>query len=200
MGRAVAVADDPGPVDRDRAERLGGDALGPDAAGGQRGAHGAHERVGAAEVVVGVDGHAGPFEDGEVETAGDVVVGAAAVAGGRPAVGDHAVGVGERGEQRVDLGAEGVVGAVAGAVEPPDRPRRGVAGERVEHREHRRRADAGAEQDDRPVARPQDEGAARGRDLEHVPDAHGVVQPAAGRAVALDADPEAASPGTSDSE
>jgi len=58
----------------------------------------------------------------------------------------------------------------------------------VEHREHRGRADAGADQDDRARAVAQDEAPARRRGVDAVADPQVLVQPAAGGAVALDAD------------
>ena len=82
---------EPGGVDGDGAEGLGRDALGRDATGGERGADGAHEALGAAQVVVGVLRDLGALEDREVEPSGDVVVGAERFAGARPAVG-HARG------------------------------------------------------------------------------------------------------------
>ncbi len=61
----------------------------------------------------------------------------------------------------------------------------------MEHREDGRRADAGAEQDDRARAVAEDEHAARRGDIDHVADLDVVVQVAAACALAFDADPEA---------
>ena len=111
--------------------------------------------------------------------------------GAGAAVGHDAVGVREAGEQRFDLVAEGVFVAVARAVQPPHRPRAPLARQRVEHRQHRGRADAGADQHDRPRAGAQGEGAARSGRVDRVADGGVLVQVAAGGALALDADPVA---------
>ena len=107
------------------------------------------------------------------------------------AVGHDAVGAGQLRKQRVDLLTEGLLGSIARPVQPPDRPRALLAAEGVEHRQDRGRADAGADQHDRPGPRAQREAPARGGHVDHVTDGGVLVQVAARRALALDADPVA---------
>ena len=97
-------------------------------------------------------------------------------------------------EVAADLVGERVLRAVAGAVDPPDLALVTRRGEAREHGEHRRRADAGAEEGDRPRRpRVERERPARGADLEHVAGRGAVVQVRAHRAagLALDAEPVA---------
>src|SRR4029079_13953445 len=54
-----------------------------------------------------------------------------------------------------------LLGPVAGAVQPPDISAGLGAGQRMEHRQHRRRTHSCAQQKDRRVGRPQDKGAPR---------------------------------------
>ena len=65
-----------------------------------------------------------------------------------------AVAVGKRFEQAARFLGERMFAAVAGSVKPPDFPRRCFGRQCVKHREHRRHADPGTQQDDRRVARP----------------------------------------------
>ena len=72
--------------------------------------------------------------------------------------------------------ANGVVAAAARAVQPPDLALGVLLRQRVQHGEHRRGADAGADQQHRRVGvGVEDEGAARRGDLEPVADARGGV-------------------------
>jgi hypothetical protein len=128
------------------------------------------------------------FEHREVESARDVVVGAGRVVAGRPAVGDEPVGIGQGGEERVDLGAEGVLVAVARAVHPPHGPRAALAGQGMQHREDWLCADPGANQRDGAPARAQDEVPPRGGSVDDVADRHMVMQVPAAGALALHAD------------
>ena len=191
MRRAVGLHEARG-VDGDRAEGLRRDALGRDAASDERRADALHEAVGSAQVVVGVLGHLRAIEDREIESSADVVLGAGRLPGVGPAVGHDPVAVAETGEQRVDLGAEGVVVVVARPVHPPDRPRGLLARQGVQHREHGGRADPGAQQHDRARAVAQDEGAPRGGGVEQIADLEVLMQVAARFTLALDADPVAA--------
>ena len=79
----------------------------------------------------------------------------------RVAVADESVCVGEHGEEVVDLAGEAVLGSAAGAVEPPHLPARSFLGQGVQHREHRRGADACTHQDHGPIARLEHEGSPR---------------------------------------
>ena len=79
-----------------------------------------------------------------------------------PAVGDVGAGVRQPREQGADLGGERVLAAVARAVDPPHLALGALRGERVEHRQHRRRADARAEQHDGPDRVAVEREAARG--------------------------------------
>ena len=97
-----------------------------------------------------------------------VEVDAGPVTRSRVAVADEPVRVGEQGEKVVDLGGEAVLGAAAGAVEPPDLSWRSFLGQGVQHGEHRRGAHAGTDQDHGPIAWPEHEGASWSRDLEGV--------------------------------
>ncbi len=106
------------------------------------------------------------------------------------AVADMAVMVGQPSQQPAHLGGERMFATVAGAVQPPDLSRRCFRGERVQHRKHRRYADAGTQQDDGPRILPQRETSARRADLHSVANLDLVGDILARRAVgfALDAD------------
>ena len=86
------------------------------------------------------------------------------------AVANDAVGVGKLGEQAERLLLEGVLGAVASAVQPPHLPSRRLVGEHVKHRHHGRRPDPGTHKPHSVIARTQHEGAARRTRLEDVLD------------------------------
>ena len=105
----------------------------------------------------------------------------------------------ERGEQRARLGRERQVAAAACAVEPPDLAAGMLRRQGVEHRQDRRRADAGADQQHGRAGLGEDEGASRRPDLEPVSDRDPGVQVAAGGALllALDGEPVAARAGPS---
>ena len=84
-----------------------------------------------------------------------------------------------------------MVAAAAHAVQPPDRALGALLRQRLEHGEHRRGADPGADQQDRGIGSIQDERAPWRGDVDAVADGEPGVQVAAGGAVvlALDGDP-----------
>ena len=170
-------------------EHLHRDAVGRDAAGGQRAGEVVHERAGAAHVEIGLGGRdAARVDHIRGEPSGDVEAG---VAGVGPAVANDAVGVRQLREQFADLRRERVLGAVASALQPPHRPRRALGRQHVEHREHGGRADAGAEERHRASAFPEHELAAGRAGLELITDVQLVVDvvTAGAMGLALDADP-----------
>src|SRR6478672_5481802 len=81
--------------------------------------------------------------------------------------------------------------AVMSAVEPPNLPRRPCGDQGVEHREHRSRPYAGAQQNHRFLARPQRETSSRRAYIENVANLNVIVQERAGYTLnlALDAYP-----------
>jgi hypothetical protein len=84
-----------------------------------------------------------------------------------------------------------VIAAAARTVQPPDLALVARGCERVQHREHRRRADTRADQEQGRGAGREREGAARGGDVEQVAGPHPRVEIIAGNPISfpLDADP-----------
>ena len=113
------------------------------------------------------------------------------VAATRPAVTDIAAAVREREHEAADLGGKRMMLPDRGRVQPPDLSCRAGRRQRVQHGQHRRRADSRAEQHDRPFAGLQDEASARRADVERIAHTDMLVQVGSGRAVRLDlhADP-----------
>ena len=172
--RPVAGLDDAGAVGGDGAEDLGGDPLGRHAAGGERGADRPHERLGSADVVVGVRGDAQPVERRRrragLRGRGRCRAGPRRRAGCRRRRGGRRAA--RRGARRPRPRRRARRGCARRAATRPARVA-ALRHQRVEHREDRRGADAGADRA-RPgrVPVPQDEVAARRGDLEHVADLH----------------------------
>ena len=165
---------------RGRAEALAADQLLGNARRAQPGGQPVEERRRPAEVVLGVARDAERGERVRVDAALGVVVAAEHVARLGPAVEHVQAPVREPPDQLADLLAERVLAAVAGAVDPPDVALRPLGRERVQHREHGRRADAGAQQRDGAAAGAvEHERPARARQLEHVAGLDGRVQVAA---------------------
>jgi hypothetical protein len=173
------------------AEDLGADAGRLDAARGQGGGDIRHERGRPAQVGIGIAGQVQGGQDRRRQASGRVIVGALEVIRARAAVADVPVRAGQRGQQGAGFGGERLIGAAAGAVQPPDVPAGPGRGQRVQHGQHRCRADTRADQQDRRLARAQGEGAARRGYLQLVTRPHPGVQVLAGGAVflPLDADP-----------
>ena len=108
---------------------------------------------------------------------GRVVVLPELVAGGGPAVADVAPAARERRDEasRVDARTDGSRGSSRhGATRPLATGRR--SGQRVQHGQHGRRADARAEQHDRTFARAEDEAPARRAGVEDVAHAHAALR------------------------
>ena len=149
---------------------------------GQGGGDVLHERARTTEVEVRVGWDADVAEHSAGQTPGDVEV---LIAGPGVAVADDAVGGGQLGEQLGGLLSEGVLSAVASSVQPPDLTRRALARQHVQHREHGRGADPGADEHHGPLTGAQHERAARGAGVDHVPDVQPIVQVATPGAVRL---------------
>ena len=191
--RAVAVLDDARGVDGDGAERLGGDALGRDAARGERGADRAHEAVGPAHVVVGVRrgrrrgrgrrGRGGRRRRSPRRPS-------AAPAGCRRRA-RWRVRQRRRAARRPRRRRRARRGCARRAATTPAACRARATSACSIARTGVAPTPALSSTTGR-VAVAQDEAAARGGDVEHVADLHVVVQVAAAGALALDADPVAA--------
>ena len=108
----------------------------------------------------------------------------------RAAVADVRPRVRQMVEQGADLVGERMLGAAAGAVDPPDLARGPLRRQRVEHGQHRRRADPRAQQDDGARGLVEDERPGRRAELDDVAHPDPVVQVRADDAVALDPDAE----------
>ncbi len=125
-------------------------------------------------------------EDGRRQATGLIEVSPELVSGAGQAVRDITAGARERADQAARLGGEGMVVAIARSVQPQDgtgRPRRR---QRVQHRQNRRRADTGAEQNDRRIPGLQDEASARRAHAERVAHADVLSQIGARGAVRLE--------------
>ncbi len=105
--------------------------------------------------------------------------------GARPAVADVSVAARERSQQFAGFLEEGVVVAIARAEEPPDVPPRAFRRQRVEHRHHRGCAHAGAQQDDRSLARAEREGAPGRAHIQRIAHPGAIAEVGAGHAVEL---------------
>src|SRR3954453_20036604 len=81
---------------------------------------------------------------------------------------------------------EGMMLPVASPVKPPDRPCRAGCCQRVQHRQHRRRADPRADQHERAISGLENEAAARRADVERVAYPHLVAQVRSGGTVRLE--------------
>src|SRR6516165_4297306 len=101
----------------------------------------------------------------------------------RPAVLDVAVAVLQLLEQSTRLLAERVLRTIARSVEPPNRVARLLGRQGVQHRQHRRHANARAQQHDRLAARTEGEAAARRADLHVAPRLYARAQIGTGEAV-----------------
>ena len=179
--RARRGGDDAGGQRFATAEALGVDPGSGDAPRGEAGGDLAHEARRAAQVEVAVAADSQRLEASCVEMAGLVEVPPGNVSGFGPAVGDVTPAARQRSDETARVGREGMALAAAGAVQPPDLPLRARRGKRVQHRQHRRRADARADEGYRPFALRQDETAPRRAHLEHVARAHPPVQVSARR-------------------
>ena len=71
-------------------------------------------------------------------------------------------------KQGAALGREGMLGAVTGAVQPPDLPRRFGGGKRMQHGEHRSRAHSDGQQDYRCLAVGEEERPSRCGDVDPI--------------------------------
>ena len=85
----------------------------------------------------------------------------------------------------MSLGGERVLGRAAGRVEPPHLPFTPGGGKLVQHRQYRRDADPGGDEQHRPGTVIQGELPARGGDLQQFPRCQALAQPAARCAVRL---------------
>src|SRR6266480_3570944 len=86
----------------------------------------------------------------------------------RPAVPDLTSPASKHLKKLSHLRAERMGLAIACTVQPPDLPKRSARRQGMQHREHRCRADSGAQEHHRSVARPQREAASRFADIEDV--------------------------------
>jgi hypothetical protein len=137
----------------------------------------------ATQVEVGIPGNPDFLEQQRREMAWPIEVVAGPVFRRRPAVGHAAMGRRECREQIVRLLGKRMVRPVAGCMQPPNRPgRHGVHGGRaVQHRQHRRDADTGADEHDLCRAGRQRERAARSADLQATARPDALVEKAAAR-------------------
>jgi hypothetical protein len=167
------------------------DVGGVEADRGQAGAHLLNEWCRTAQVCLGLARWLELGEQRRGETAGAVVITAFAVVGTGSAVVDAGTNVRERSEERARLGGEGLVTVAACAVQPPDLPIGMLLRQGVKHGRDRRRADAGADQQQGRVRAVEDERAAGCGDVELVADGEPGVEIAADGAVGfpLDGDP-----------
>ena len=181
------------PLRRGAAEALAADPLGGHPAGAQAGRELVEEGGRTAEVVLRARRDAELAHRRRRDPALGVVVVAAPVARLGAAVAHVQPAVRQARDQVADLLAERVLAAAARAVEPPHLAPRPIRGERVQHRQHGRRADARADQHHRAPARAvEHERPARAGELEHVAGLDRRVQVAAEDALALHADAVAA--------
>src|ERR1700680_3756370 len=95
-----------------------------------------------------------------IQTSGSIEIDSQPVSWTWRAVADVAMAAGQSLEERACICGERQTADVTGAVNPPDVSRRGPRGQCMEHGEYRGCADAGTQQDDGAVARPQREAAA----------------------------------------
>jgi hypothetical protein len=103
----------------------------------------------ATQVEIGVLGNPELVKQLERKMAWSIEVPAGPVFRCRPAVSHAATGRRERNEQVIRLFGKRMMRPVAGGMQPPDRPRRrGVCSRTMQHRQQRRDADTGADEDD----------------------------------------------------
>jgi hypothetical protein len=91
-------------------------------------------------------------------------------------------------EESARLCGERMLAAVAGSVYPPDRPRRGLGGQCMEHGKYRGCAHAGTQQDNGSVTSPQREAAAWRACIQNVANPNLSLDEGPGRAVGLPLD------------
>ena len=166
------------------------DAIGRDAQCAEAGREVAHELGRSAEIEVAVLRHIELLEQVLIQMSGAVEIDRGTIAGIGRAVADMTVMVRKPAQEFARLGGEGMLSAVAGAVQPPDLSQRCFSSKSMEHRENRRHADAGAQQDNGPRGLLQREAAARRTELHDVAQLKLVGNVSAGDAVGFTFDAE----------
>src|SRR5215469_12308702 len=107
------------------------------------------------------------------------------------AVGNIAAAAGQGFEEGASFVGKGMLAPIAGAIQPPDLPRRGRSRQRMEHCQQGSSPDAGTQKNNGSVARPKREAAPCRAGLYHIANLQLIVDVSAGGAVQLplDADP-----------
>src|SRR6266849_6156051 len=137
------------------------DAVPWHAPGGEARAQVTEEARWPANVEVAVSRDAKLVEDLRSHATGRVVIPPLSIIRGWPAVPDPTSPASKHPEKLSHLCSERMGLAIACTVQPPDRPRRHARSQGMQHGQHRCRADSGAQEHNRAVARLQSEAASR---------------------------------------
>ena len=152
----------------------------------------------SAQVEISILGNPDLVEQLGREMAQSIEVLAEHVSWCRPTVDHAAMRRPQRNEQIVRLLGKRMVRPIAGRMQPPNRPRRhgACSGRTMQHRQHRRDADTGADEDDRRCTGRERERTARSADLQPTACPDALVEKAAcDAAFVLDANPIVGGPG-----
>ena len=151
--------------------------------------------LGTAEHVVGIRTCIEGDEVRGRDPPGFAEVNAGHVGGVRGAVIDKPLDGRARRDERVDFGGKGLAAPVSGTVDEPDRPARSAFHGDMQHREHRRHTDPGADQHQRAVAGRGLEGSRRPPRHDRVAHSDLIVEEARGDPPVLPLDADTVMPG-----
>src|ERR1051326_5835420 len=195
MRRPARRSSDARGIGRTCAEDFGVDADWGGAPGCKAGGQIAHEGGWSTDVEVAIPRHAELPQHAHVQASGSVEIHPWPIPGIGRAVANVAAPVDQSFEEGARLLGKRMLATVAGAVDPPDLPRRHLRRQRVEHREHGGSPYARAQQNDGCLAGLKREAAPCRARVHHVADLQLLVDVGAGRAVVLPLDAQAISLG-----